>query len=234
MKIKLLKSTFLSAFLATSLAGTANASLIWNGSASGGTSVFGNLNLEGGATVTVVNDSTYGQIFDFYKPSGSGRCEAHGASGFDAAKGSTYYIGWGFKLTSLVDNNAIFQWKAYGSPMVQNYPLVLKMNGGQLKLQYTPPGQSSVFIWTKTISANTWYKIYVKIKVSDTTSGGSVSLWYNDSPQTLSNGSTSYTGKTFDGSSVDPKWGVYGATSTSIHDYVRHLRIGTGLTDVQF
>jgi hypothetical protein len=234
MKINLLKLNLLSAFLATSLAGTAHATLIWNGSASGGTAVFGNMNLEGSATCTVINDSTYGQIFDFNKPSGSGRCEAHGANGFDPARGSTYYIGWGFKLTSLVDNNAIFQWKSYGSPMTQNYPVVLKMNGGKLKLQYTPPGQSSVFIWEKTISANTWYKIYLKINVSDSTSGGSVSLWYNDAAQTFSNGSSSYTCRTFDGSSVDPKWGVYGATSTSIHDYIRHLRIGSALADVQF
>jgi hypothetical protein len=34
--------------------------------------------------------------------------------------------------------------------------------------------------------------------------------------------------------SVDPKWGIYGATGTSLHDYVRHLRIGTALADVQF
>jgi len=100
-----------------------------------------------------------------------GGSECHAASGFQAAIGSQYYLGWG---------------------------------------------------------------VYLRISVSDSTSGGSVSLWFNDAQQTLSNGSTSYTGKTFDGRSVDPKWGIYEATGTSLHDYVRHLRIGTTLADVQF
>src|SRR5438309_1634279 len=46
-------------------------------------------------------------------------------------------------------------------------------------------------------------------------------------------GETSFTGKTFDGSSVDPKWGIYGANNTHVIDYVSHLKIGTTYADVQ-
>jgi Polysaccharide lyase len=234
------------ALLIDALTGPARASLLWNGSASLGLGVFKTINIQdaggtytsnpspNGSYVRAINDATYGVIWDFYKDNDDRRSECHAASGFQAARGSQYYLGWGFKLTSTVNNNAIFQWKAYGSPMVQNFPLVIKMVSGQLQLHYFPPGGGDVTLWSRSISANTWYKVYLRIRVSDSTSGGSVSLWFNDAQQTLSNGSTSYTGKTFDGSSVDPKWGIYGATGTSLHDYVRHLRIGTALADVQF
>jgi hypothetical protein len=234
------------ALLTGALTRSARASLLWNGSASLGLGVFKNLNIQdaagnytsnpspNGSYVRAIDDATYGMIWDFYKDNDDRRSECHAASGFQAAIGSQYYLGWGFKLTSAVNNNAIFQWKSYGSPMVQNFPLVIKMVSGQLQLHYFPPGGGDVVLWSQSVSTNTWYKVYLRIRVSDSTSGGSVSLWFNDAQQTLSNGSTSYTGKTFDGSSVDPKWGIYGATGTSLHDYVRHLRIGTALADVQF
>jgi len=244
--MKSLKLVTAVAFCLAIIGGTAQASLIWNGSAGGGLGVFKNINIQdssdnyvsnpspNGSYVKAVNDATYGTIWDFYKDNNDRRSEAHGATGFNPSIGNTYYIGWGFKLSSTVNDNAIFQWKSYGSPMVQNYPLVLKIVSNNLQLHYYPPGGGDTTIWSHGISANTWYKIYLRITVSDQTSGGKVQLWYNDSQQTFSNGSTTYTGKTFDGSSNDPKWGKYGAVGTSMHDWVRHLRIGTTLTDVQF
>jgi len=234
------------AFCLAILGGTAQASLIWNGSADGGLGVFKNINIQdkndnyvgnpspNGSYVTAVTDATYGTIWDFYKDNDDRRSEAHGANGVNPSIGSTYYIGWGFKCTSTVNDNAIFQWKSYGSPMVQNYPLVLKFISGNMVLQYYPPHASPINIWSHSVSANTWYKIYLRVTVSDQTGGGKVQLWYNGSQQNFSNGSSTYTGKTFDGNAVDPKWGKYGAVGTKIHDYVRHLRIGTALSDVQF
>jgi len=245
MKSLKLVSTAASLCLAM-ICGTAQASLIWNGSADGGLGVFKNINIQdsggtyvsnpspNGSYVKAVTDATYGTIWDFYKDNDDRRSEAHGANGFNPSIGSTYYIGWGFKCTSTVNDNAIFQWKSYGSPMVQNFPLVLKFVNGSMQLHYYPPNSGDNVIWSHSVSANTWYKIYLRITVSDQTSGGKVQLWYNDAQQTFSNGSTTYTGKTFDGDAVDPKWGKYGAVGTSMHDYVRHLRIGTALTDVQF
>jgi len=227
--------------------GTANASLIWSGEPGGGLGVFKGINIQdkndnyvgnpspNGSYARAATDATYGAIWDFYKQANDRRSEAHGANGVNPAVGNTYYIGWAFKCTSTVNDNAVFQWKSYGSPMVQNYPLVLKFISGNMVLQYYPPSPASpINIWSHSVSANTWYKIYLRITVSSSTSGGKVQLWYNGSQQTFSNGSTTYTGKTFDGSSVDPKWGKYGAVGTSIHDYVRHLRIGSALSDVQF
>jgi hypothetical protein len=242
----IIKSPLATVIATVLISASAQASLIWNGSADLGLGVFKNINIQdssdnyvsnpspNGSFAKAITDSTYGTIWQFYKDNNDRRCEAHGANGFNPAIGSQYYIGWGFKLSSTVNDNAIFQWKSYGSPMNQNYPLVMKIVSNNLQLHYFPPNGGDTVIWQHSISANTWYKIYLRIKVSDQTSGGSVSLWYNDAAQTFSNGSTSYTGKTFDGSSVDPKWGKYGAVGTSMSDYVRHLRIGTGLSDVQF
>src|SRR5690349_17172420 len=130
------------------LTATTNATLIWNGSAANGLGVFKNINIQNnagdyvsnpspnGSYVKAVDDATYGTIWDFYKDDGDRRSEAHGASGFDPAIGSTYYIGWGFKLDNNINNNAMFQWKSYGSPMVQNFPLVIKMVNGSMQLHY--------------------------------------------------------------------------------------------------
>ncbi len=229
------------------LSGAVRASLIWDGNASNGAGVFKVLNLEdksgvsqpnpspNGSSVTVVTDGSEGQVFKFDKAVNDRRCEAHGAKNFNPAIGSTYYIGWRFKLSSLVDDNAVFQWKSYGSPMVQNFPLVIKMVGGNLQLHYFPPNSGDVLLWSHSISANTYYSMVLKIKVSDQTTGGNVQFFFgNDTPaETLLTGGNSYTGKTFDGSSVDPKWGIYGATATHVTDSVSHLKIGTTYNDVK-
>jgi len=244
-----MKNTKLILSLVTMLAfaGTANATLIWDGSATKGLGVFKNMNIQdaggtytsnpspNGSRASTTSDGTEGTVFKFDKAVGDRRCEAHGANGFTPSIGSTYYIGWRFKLTSTVDNNAIFQWKAYGSPMVQNFPLVIKMVGGQMQLHYFPPNSGDVVLWSHSISANTYYSMVLKIKVSDQTSGGNVQFFFgNDTAaENLLTGGTSYTGKTFDGSSVDPKWGIYGANNTHVIDYVSHLKIGTTYADVK-
>src|SRR5260370_966161 len=116
------------AFSTIFFAGLAHPTLIPNGSAPLWPGGFQNLNIQdsggtyqgnpspNGSFVQTVNDPTYGSIWQFYKDDNDRRCEAHGAAGFDPAIGDTYYIGWGFKLSSTVNNNAIFQWKSYGSP----------------------------------------------------------------------------------------------------------------------
>ena len=88
-----------------------------------------------------MTDGSEGQVFKFDKAVNDRRCEAHGAKNFNPAIGSTYYIGWRFKLSSLVDDNAVFQWKSYGSPMVQNFPLVIKMVGRQSPTALFPSEQ---------------------------------------------------------------------------------------------
>jgi len=222
------------------LAGQAQASVIWSATA---TSSFksleeqdcdGNYHSDNGSSVTIVSDPTYGNVFQFRKVSDDRRCEAKGASGVTITQGQTYYIGWRFKLSSLVNDNSIFQWKSYGSPMNQNYPFVIKMINNQLNLEHYQSGGTRVTLWKQTVSANTWYSLVLRIYVSSSASSGTVQFWFggDSTPETLLTGGTSYTCKTFDGSTIDPKWGKYGACGTQIDSYVDDLKIGTTYADV--
>ncbi len=159
-----------------------------------------------------------GGTFNFNKPASANRCEAKGAKGIDPTRGRTYTIDWKFKLNNTVNNNAVFQWKSYGRPMLQNYPLVLKVISRQLCFQYAPPSASSRVLNRTSISANTTYTVRLQIFVSDSESSGWVSYWLNGS-QKLNH----YMCRTFDSDSVEPKWGIYGATGTSVTDTVSSL-----------
>ena len=74
-------------------------------------------------------------------------------------------------------------------------------------------------LWSKSESPNEWNAVVLAIHVeSDTT--GSIKYWWNGTEQNLASQGTTYFGRTFDGTSVDPKWGIYGAVSTQVTDDV--------------
>jgi hypothetical protein len=167
-----------------------------------------------GGTVT-----SSGGTFQFKKPAGVPRCEAKGASGITPTIGRTYTIQWNFKLNTTVNNNAIFQWKAYPSDSsLQNYPLVLKCISNKLVLQYRPPSATPIYVNSTSISANTTYGVKLQIYVSSSSSAGWVSYWLNGTQKV-----NQYKARTFDGTSVEPKWGIYGATDTYVIDTVSSL-----------
>jgi Polysaccharide lyase len=218
------------------LVGKAEAQLIWDGDASRGTSVFGNLNCDPPSSVTAVNDSSQGRVWRYYKPSGSNRCENHGirvgGSRFVFRSGTTYYLGWRSRLSTTVNNNAIFQWKSYGNH-IQNYPVLLKMINGRVTLMYRAPGESCCrTLWSRSISANTWYHYTLALHLSSSASSGWIEFWFNGTRQTLSNGSTRYFGRTLDDIN-EPKWGIYGASGTTVSSYADGLKVGRSFNDVR-
>jgi hypothetical protein len=220
-------------------AGTASASVIWSATSPSsfkGTEqqdCEGNYHSTNGSTVQNVSDPVHGTVIRFHKVSDDRRCEGKGADNFTVTRGQTYYIGWRFKMSSTVNDNSIFQWKSYGSPMNQNYPIVIKVISNQITLQHYQSG-TATNLWRGTISANTWYSVVLRVVVADTASGGRIQFWWNgsSSPATLLTGGDTFTGKTFDGSSIEPKWGKYGACGTTIDSYVDDLKIGTTFGDV--
>src|SRR5436190_20872639 len=167
------------------LASSARATLIWYADPAQGNSVFkgiefqdnnDNYGSQNGSSVTLVSDDGT-TVRKFHKDDLDRRCEAKGASGFTPTRGSTYYIGWRFKLSSTHNNNSIFQWKSYGSPMTQNYPVVIKIINNQLNFEHYSDGQVKHTLWQHTIAAGTWYSLVVKIKVSDQASSGNVQFY---------------------------------------------------------
>jgi hypothetical protein len=213
--------------------------VLWDGDASKGTGVFKILNNEVSATVTAVSDATYGPVWRFLKTADSNRCEAHGAKGLTAKEGDVWYIGWRSKLSlpQSLTTNAVFQWKAYGANLLQNFPIVIKTLNGKLALeQYNPGsggGNSRTLLWTTTFVPDTWHTYVLAIKVSSDVNAGYLEFWFDGVPQMLNNRSTRFTCRTLDGDYCDPKWGVYGAMGTQAINEVDALRIGTTLAAVQ-
>ncbi|MFC4082047.1 heparin lyase I family protein [Amycolatopsis samaneae] len=213
----------------------ASASVLWDGDAAKGTGVFGNINGECAkpGSVSTVKDPAKGTVFRYAKPSGSNRCESRGikvdGSKYTFRNDQTFYLGWSFKLSDTVNNNAVFQWKSYGHH-IQNYPVVLKMIDGKLSLLQRQPDVTRV-IWDKPIAANEWHKIVLGLHLSDQTTGGWVELYVDGAQQTFTGGGKRWACRTFD-SVNDPKWGVYGAKDTTVENYVGGLKIGTTYADV--
>ncbi len=215
--------------------GGADASLVWDGDASRGIGVFGNLNCASPGSVTAVDDATHGRVWRYYKPGSSNRCENHGISVNESRyvfrEDQTYHLGWWSRLSSTVNNNANFQWKSYGNH-IQNYPVLLKMISNRITLQYRAPGESCCrTLWSAPISANTWHHYALGLHLSSSAGSGWIELWFDGTQQLLANGSTRYPGRTLDDIN-EPKWGVYGASDTTVTNYVDGLKVGTTHADV--
>lgn len=210
-------------------AGVGILSVLWNGDANLGTGVFKVLNVDTPADLAAVNNTTYGKIWRFTKAIGSNRCEVHAAQNFAAAEGDDIYLGWRSQLsmTSSVTTNALFQWKAYGTNMTQNFPIVIKTVSGDFKLMHTASGGASTFIWSTPVSVNNWNTFVLRIKVSRDAAVGFMEFWFNGVKQTLSSGTQRYYGRTLDAEYCDPKWGVYGASSELIVNRVHGLKIAS-------
>ncbi|SMD24907.1 heparin lyase I family protein [Kibdelosporangium aridum] len=225
----------LTAVLALSLlANPAHAATIWSGDPSGGLRVFGNMNCDSPGSVTAVDDPAHGRVWRYNKPSGSNRCENHGIAvggkRYEFRNGSTYYLGWRSKLSSAVNNNATFQWKSYGNH-IQNFPVVLKVISGRISILQRQPGGVERITWSRPITANTWHTYVLGLHLSSATTGGWVEFWFDGQKQTFTNNSQRWACRTWD-SINEPKWGIYGASGTSVANYVDALKVGTAYSDV--
>jgi len=205
-------------------------SILWDGDANLGTGVFKVLNVDAPSTLAAVTHSTLGKIWKFTKAVGSNRCEVHAAKNFAAVEGDDIYLGWRSQLmmsSTGLTTNALFQWKAYGANMTQNFPIVIKTVGGDFKLMHTASGGANTFIWDSPVTLNNWNTFVLRIKVSRTATVGFIEFWFNGVKQNLSNGTQRYYGRTLDADYCDPKWGVYGASAELITNRVHALKIAS-------
>lgn len=176
-------------------------------------------------------------VIAIYKPASSARAEVRDPGNIVIENGKKYYFSWRFMLTSTVTNNAIFQWKSYGEPMTQNYPIVIKFINGVLHvLQFQTPHDQNV-LFRKQLSENQWYSHMIAISVSDQPQGGTIEYWFEGVQyELISHGDnkTIWPCKTWDGSSISPKFGIYGAVGTDITSNVQNLLVGETLQDMNY
>jgi len=229
------------AFLIVLVAATpANAAVIWNGDAGLGRDVLGGTGGDGNCgtgSITAVDEPGHGLVWRFHKPARSNRCEVHGirvgGSMYKFQENATYYLGWSSRLTSTVNNNAVFQWKSYGRHRV-NFPVWLKMVDGRLTLFQRQLGPRESRIWSTPVRENTWNHIVLGIHTSNADRGGWVELYFNGVQQTFTDGTRRYACRTWDAPGYnDPKWGIYGARGKDISNFVDDLKIGTTYADVR-
>jgi hypothetical protein len=218
---------------------SAQAATIWDGDASHGVGVFGNVECASpGSLVTAAQTDGHGTVFRYTKAVGTYRCESRGikvgGSRYAFTDGRTYWLGWEQKFSTVPTGSdwVPWQWKSYPNAL-QNYPLLMTVGNGRLNLVYVGPGEGWRQIWSKPVEAFTWNRVAIGIHTSTSASSGWVELYYNGVRQTFTTGATRFAGRTWD-SANEPKWGAYdrGNTTTEIVNRVDSLKIGTTYADV--
>lgn len=218
----------------------AGSDLIWTGIPSQGTGQFKLVTSEGNCgegTITAVTDPERGSVWRYHKPPGGNRCENHGirvdGEGFIFREGSTYWFGWWSKLSTTANNNANFQWKSLGSGHLQNYPIILKMIGGRMHLQYRAPGRDLVTVWSAPMAPQAWHHYALGLHLSKDAAAGWIEFAFDGVRQRLTNGSDRYPARTFDtGDHNCPKWGIYGGQGTDMTNWIDDLKVGTDYASV--
>lgn len=250
MRLSLFVAAFLVIFF--DICTSAEAQLIWDGDATnsiGKEKIFGNAVSECPApsSITVVDDSVRGKAWLFHKSAGEPRCEARNIRTgsnytlYQFEKDKTYFIGWSFKLNDTQSNHHPFQWKSYEEGHQQNYPFLMNVKDGSLRLfYYGIPGETSGVIWSKPIEPFKWYCVVLAIHTSNQSSSGWAELWFDGAAQTFSSGLERFVGRTWDGSSRganEPKWGAYNkhqpGVMEDVKNYISGLKIGTTYDDVK-
>lgn len=215
-------------------ASPADASVIWDGDASRGTGVFSSTLCEAPGSVTAQdNGDGRGQVFKFNKPLGLERCEAHGisvgGSRYTFKNNSTYWIGWDTS-TNTPDAGTIFQWKSYGTndQHQQNYPVLMKVEGGVLKLFHIEVGEKWTLKWSTPVTTSTYKRIVLGIHTSSDASAGWVAAFYNGTKV------AEFSGRTWDDLGNDTRFGSYGSEvkDKRVINWIDGLKVGTTYGDV--
>ncbi|MGI5466252.1 heparin lyase I family protein [Streptomyces sp. CA-132043] len=196
--------------------------------------MFGTTLCDSPGSVTVDNWGTArGDIFKFNKPIGVPRCEAHNvrADGeeYSFADGKTYWFGWD-SMTKTGDAQTVFQWKSNGTndQNAQNYPVLMKVEDGKLKVWYVAPGEKWISIGTAPWSPGEWHSIQLGITTSSAESG--TLAVYMDGTRIASRSDA----RTWDDRGNKPRWGTYWGTddSTASINWIDGLKMGTTRADV--
>ncbi len=218
--------------LALAVIPAARADIFWNGDASGGTAVFGNLDCAGpGSVITAAGSTGHGTIFRFTKPAGDIRCESRGirvdGDRYAFEPDADYWFGWQSQLSTVSGDFVVWQWKSYPNAE-QNYPLIMTVKDGSVRFFYVAPDATGwTLLWSTPIRAGEWNSFAVGVHTSASATAGWAELYFNGVEQVR------VTGRTWD-SANEPKWGVYDRDdgSTEVINRIDSLRSGTSFSDL--
>ncbi|WP_409182147.1 heparin lyase I family protein [Amycolatopsis sp. VS8301801F10] len=201
-------------------------SVSWSADPVDGVGAFNSIQCADGHFKTA--DSVKGKVWVAEQLAQEERCEAVGP---DLAAGKTFYLGWSSKYR-ITDSTSryVFQLKCSPSDGTANHPIVLKISGGRLQLEEWTTDHTSVKLWSAPVSNDQWHDIAFRIFTDRTQ--GTIQFWFDGQRQTFSDGSTTYTGTTIDGTRNYLKWGVYHQADQTATQWLTKIRMGDSLADV--
>ncbi|WP_051792465.1 heparin lyase I family protein [Amycolatopsis jejuensis] len=199
----------------------------WSADPAEGTGQFRSIQCADGKFRTTA-DPQKGRVWVATQLTGEERCEAVGP---DLAAGSTYYLGWSAKFR-IADSTSryLFQLKCSPSSDTANHPVVLKVSDGQLKLEEWTTGHEMVPLWQTRAKNDEWHEF--AFRISSGRHDGTIRFWFDGVRQTFADGSTTYTGTTFDGTRNYLKWGLYHQAPETATQWLSTIRMGSSLADV--
>ena len=202
-------------------------SLLWSATPGGATAAFSSIQCTSN-TFTSVADQDMGEVWQVVQPAGLERCEGVGPT---VTPTSSYYLGWSSKF-DITDGMSryIFQLKCDPSTGTANHPVVLEVVNGNIELEDWTPQHTSVVLWS-TPAVNDKWSTYA-LGITEGVTDGTIQFWYDGVKQTLSNGSDTYTGTTYDGTVDYLKWGLYHPSSGSATQWLSAIKMGTTLASV--
>ncbi len=214
------------AVVAPVAAAPAPLSVTWQADPADGPGAFNSVQCADGHFKTA--DSVKGKVWVAEQLAQEERCEAVGP---DLAADKTFYLGWSSKYR-ITDSTSryVFQLKCSPSTGTANHPIVLKISGGKLQLEEWTTDHTSVKLWNAPVSNDQWHDIAFRIFTDRTQ--GTIQFWFDGKQQTFSDGSTTYTGTTIDGTRNYLKWGVYHQADETATQWFSKIRMGDSLADV--
>jgi MYXO-CTERM domain-containing protein len=224
---------------------TAGATRLWDGDASKGLTVFGEVQSLNGP-ITVADDPTYGKVFKFVC-NDNGATKARSEVSYMAGvtldpKNGDYFIAWRSKWGPLPTKAGKWQVLSQihhdpvglGGPV----PFGLSVPGdGKMHFNAQDPTGRSYSMWDHALPLDEWHRYIVHTKMGETLATGYCEIWFDGVKQTLTNGQDRIgCAMSRPNAGSHWKWGVYrsgagGPIGQSVH-YLQHPMMGTTLEDV--
>ncbi|MGW0777318.1 heparin lyase I family protein [Streptomyces sp. NPDC002835] len=195
------------------MATDACAAVLWDGDAAKGPGVFETVLCPSPGGVSVKNwGDAHGDFFEFLKPAGSERCEAHSINRPELLRNNaTLWFGWG-SMTKTGNAQTVFQWKSNGTndQNQQNYPVIMKVEDSRLKVWYVAPDERWISIGSAPWAPESWHSVQLGITTSSV-GAGTAEVWLDGSRIARRTGM-----RTWDDLGNKPRWGTYGSTISGV------------------